>query len=47
MSFTQAITIGGDYAYLQHVFLLAQNDIDVATRTGKVTAYAVNLQDQM
>lgn len=27
--------------------MLAQNDIDVATKIGKITVYGVNMQDQL
>ena len=43
---TQAITIGGDYQYLQHVFMLAQNDFNGPRKTNKVIVYGVNTQDQ-
>ncbi|KAM0797609.1 hypothetical protein BDR22DRAFT_432483 [Usnea florida] len=41
------VTIGGFYEYLQHVFLLAQNDVDLETKTTTVTVYGVNMQDEV
>ena len=37
----KVVTIGGFYEYLQHVFLLAQNDVDLET------VYGVNMQDEV
>ena len=43
----KVVTIGGYYEYLQHVFLLAQNDVDLETHTTTVTVYGVNMQDEI
>ena len=43
----KVVTIGGFYEYLQHVFLLAQNDVDLETHTTTVTVYGVNMQDEI
>lgn len=43
----ETITVGEDCTYLHHLFPLAQNDIDATTKTRVVTAYGVNMQEQL